>query len=137
MSGMALETAEGRFASLTQQMSKWVDQVLGPTYHNYCPSSWSPSINFYEDPREYCVVVDLAGVKAGDILRIEDDKLVISGSRSTPGLEQLVGPVRVHHMEIDQGRFRRALALPNDVERDAIQANYSGGFLWIRLPKKS
>ena len=131
-----MQATEGKFSSLSKQMGKWVDQVLGPTYHNYSSTeAWSPSINVYEDQTHYCLVVDLAGVAAEDILRVEEGRLIISGSRETPGLEKLSGPVRVHHMEIDHGRFCRTFKVPDDVDKDRIEASYRNGMLWIRMPK--
>ena len=44
-------------------------------------------------------------------------------------------PTRVHLMEIDHGRFRRAIELPGDVDVASIEASYRCGYLWIRLPK--
>ena len=132
-----VQTAEGQFSSLAQQMGKWVDRVLGPGYHSYLASEeWSPAINVCEDKTHYCLVVDLAGISPEDILRVENGMLVISGTRQTPGLEELAEPVRLHHMEIEHGRFSRRLEVSKDVDIDAIEASYRNGFLWIRMPKK-
>lgn len=132
-----VQAVEGKFSSLAQQMSKWVDQVLGPGYHSYATSEgWSPAINVYEDKTHYCLVVDLAGIRPEDILRVENGVLVISGARQTPGLEELNSPVRLHHMEIEHGRFSRRLEVPKNVDIDAIEASYRNGFLWVRMPKK-
>jgi len=130
---------EDKFSAMAKQMGKWVDQVLGPGFHNYCPDeAWSPPINLYEDETRYCVVVDLAGVKAEQIdLRTEERILVLSGFRRPPGVPEVSGRVRLHHMEIDHGQFCRTLKLPTDVEVDLIEASYKSGFLWIHLPKKT
>ena len=40
-----------------------------------------------------------------------------------------------HRVERSHGQFRRVIALPADVERDAIEATYREGVLNIRLPK--
>jgi HSP20 family protein len=130
---------EDRFASMARQMTKWVDQVLGPTYHRFCPSeTWSPSVNFYEDDETYCMVVDLAGVKVDEIdLKAESGLMVLRGQRSTPSMPDAKGRLRLHHMEIDHGPFCRTIELPSDVSVDAIpDAAYRNGFLYIQLPKK-
>lgn len=129
---------EDQFASMAKQMGQWVDQVLGQGFHKYRPDeTWSPMLNLYEDDTHYCIVVDLAGVKPEEIeLHPEAGTLVLSGYRPTPGMSDASGNVRLHHMEIDHGRFCRTLELPADVDIDRIEAFYKTGFLWIRLPKK-
>lgn len=140
---LALQATDGRFSSLSQQMGKWVEQVLGPGYHNYCPGeAWSPAINLCEDQTGYLLVVDLAGladeeVNREDFLGIDRGILVISGSRRTPGLDELAGSARLHHMEIDHGKFCRSIPLPQDIDATRIEATYKKGFLWVRMPKAS
>lgn len=136
---VALQAAqEDRFGSMAKQMGRWVDQVIGKGFHKYSPDeAWSPAINLYEDDTHYCVVVDLAGVIAEEIeLHPDGDVLVLAGYRQTPGVSEATGNVRLHHMEIDHGRFSRSLELPGDVDTEGIEAYYKSGLLWIRLPKK-
>lgn len=132
-------THEDKFASMAKQMGRWVDHVLGHGFHKYSSEEgWSPAVNLYEDDRHYCVVVDLAGVKSDKIdIHPEQDELILSGYRPTPGVSDASGSVRLHHMEIDHGKFTRGIPLPEDVDVDRIEAFYKSGFLWIRLPKKA
>lgn len=39
-------------------------------------------------------------------------------------------------MEIEQGRFRRQLVLPEDALVTEVTARYRGGLLRIRVPKR-
>ncbi|MHC4294222.1 MAG: Hsp20/alpha crystallin family protein [Planctomycetota bacterium] len=132
-------THEEKFGSMARQMGQWVDHVLGRGYHKYSPEeSWSPAMNLYEDATHYYVVVDLAGVDPKEInVHAEGRTLVLSGYRQTPEMSEASGSVRMHHMEIDHGRFCRPLELPEDIDADRIEANYKRGFLWIHLPKNS
>ncbi len=137
----SLATEEDKNSPISRQMNKWLDQVLGPSFHQYCPSEcWQPAINLCEDDTSYCLVVDLAGVKGEEIdLRDISGSLVLTGERETPQLPEVSGNVRMHLMEIDHGRFYREIKMPEnaDIENaDAIQASYRGGFLWVRIPKK-
>ncbi|HUS91131.1 MAG TPA: Hsp20/alpha crystallin family protein [Phycisphaerae bacterium] len=125
-------------ASLGRQMSRWMDQVLGRNFGQIRPSeSWQPAVNVCEHDTYFCVIVELAGVKAGEIdLRAEEKTLVLSGERAMPDDEQpRGGPVRIHLMEIDHGHFYRAVELPPGVDIDAIEAFYRNGYLWVRVPK--
>ena len=125
------------YSSMAHHTSKWVDNVLGKSYHQYCPGdSWSPSLNVYEDGSGFHIVVDLAGVRANDVeLVIEEERLRISGVRDVPEAGDLNGGIKLHLMEIDHGRFCRTLELPPGADPDGIEANYRCGLLWIRLPK--
>jgi len=128
---------EEHLSSLAQQMGRWAEQVVGKSFH--CPSeSWRPAINVYESECEYCVVADLAGVDPNKIdLRVERGNLVIAGRRPTPGLPSGQKPVNLIMMEIDHGSFCRTLKLPADADIESINASYSSGYLWVRLPKKT
>lgn len=139
MANVVYAAERDKFTSMAKQMGKWMDQVLGQGYQHYCSrDGWQPAINLCEDERHYCVVVDLAGVKASEIdLRAEQRMLVLSGERALPEAPERVGEVRLHLMEIDHGRFHRAIELPEGVDVDAIEAFYRNGYLWIRIPKAS
>ncbi len=127
------------FTSMAQEMGKWMDRVLGPGGPRFCPGEvWSPAVNAYEYPEDYRIVVELAGVRTEDLdLRIEDDALILSGVRATPGAPQQGETARLHTMEIDHGRFSRKLPLPADIVPEGVEANYRNGYLWIRLPRKT
>ena len=123
------------FTSMDGGVNKWVDQVIGPAFRQFrAGETWSPSINLYECDHNYWVVVDLAGVVAEHIdIRVEEGKMLISGSRQAPRMPG--GTICMHLMEIDQGPFQRTLELPESVEAASIQACYRGGYLRIQIPK--
>lgn len=126
-----------KFTSMGREMGKWMDQVLGSSFQHYGHTdSWRPSINLCEHDTYYCVVVDLAGVKASEIdLRAEEGVLILAGDRAMPSEPQSPGEVRLHLMEIDHGPFHREIQLPEGVDVEAIEALYRNGYLWIRIPK--
>jgi len=130
---------EDKFTSMARQMSKWVDHVLGPSYHQYYRAkAWTPAINFYEGQTHYCLIVELAGVAPDEIdLRVEKGTLILTGNRAAPGLPDSSDCVRLLMMEIDHGQFRRTLELPDDIDADGISATYRNGYLRVRLPKIS
>jgi HSP20 family protein len=129
---------EDEFGSMAGKMGSWVDQVLGPSFRKFSSTdTWAPAINLYEDDASFFVVVDLAGVAAGQIdLRAEDGVLMICGRREMPRVETQAQTVHVHMMEIDHGLFRRAVELPPNADTQSIEATYRGGFLSIRIPRK-
>ena len=98
---------------------------------------WTPAINLYEDDENYYVAADLAGVGCESIeIESATKSLTIHGHRPTPPPPDVHGKIKVLHMEIDHGDFRRVLELPSDVESDRIEAVYRTGQLLVTLPKK-
>ena len=125
------------YCSRAHGTSKWVDNVLGKSYHQYCPGdSWSPGVNVYENASDFHVVVDLAGVRVADVdVVVEGDLLKLSGVRDVPEAGDPEGEIKLHLMEIDHGRFCRTLELPPEVDPEGIEATYRCGLLCVRLPK--
>ncbi len=128
-----------KFEFVPEDMNRWMDKVLDPGYHRYRPADiWRPAVNLYADQTHYCIVVDLAGVRADEIdLRVEDGVMILSGQREAPGMPDRSREKCVHLMEIDHGPFCRRVRLPADVNVDSIEASYRSGFLRIRIPKKT
>jgi len=134
-----LAADDDKFSSMARQVGKWMDQVLGPGFRQYSPDdTWTPAVNFCEGDDSYCIVVDLAGMKADEIdLRTEGRKLTLAGFRPVPRAPGPWEKRQMRHMEIDHGSFCRTIELPADSDIDAVEANYKGGFLWIVIPKNS
>ena len=120
------------------RMTRWVDQVIGARYQKYRhDETWQPPINLYEDKANYYMVADLAGVEVQEIdLHAEHGSLLLSGRRETPAPAGTSGGLKLHLMEIDHGRFTRALRLPGDADIDSVDATYKCGYLWVRIPKR-
>jgi HSP20 family molecular chaperone IbpA len=72
-------------------------------------ASWEPPVDIYETAADLRVLVALPGVEPGHInVRIEGDTLFVTGSRALPSFTD---PVRIHRLEIPQGRFERQIRL--------------------------
>ena len=84
-----------------------------------------------DDPPRITVVADLAGVDPDAVeVLVAGRDLVVAGERARPKAEGF----RYHQMEIDYGPFRRALALPADVDVERAEARYERGLLVVTLP---
>ena len=96
------------------------------------PSAWSPRIDIAETPEDFRIWVDLPGVATEDIdLTVSGQELLVRGERRP--LDEPVGGLRSTERPV--GPFARRIALPSDVETDAIQAEAKNGVLSIRVPK--
>lgn len=92
---------------------------------------WRPPTDVYETDEAIVVVVEIAGLTAGDYeVVLQGRSLVISGERRDPA-EKLA----YQQMEIRHGRFRTQVHLPWALDSSGHSAAYENGFLKVVLPK--
>jgi HSP20 family protein len=137
---MPVAASDPPFSNYGRQMGKITDPMQ-KGYYNFCGAeTWTPSVNLYENDTAYMVCVDLAGVVKEEIdLEVVENQLTVKGRREVPAMptkQQNEPRVRVHLMEIDHGSFCRVVELPEDIQREAINASYREGLLWIEIPKR-
>jgi HSP20 family protein len=92
---------------------------------------WSPPTDVYETATHYVVRVELAGIRETDMeITFENGILIITGVRSD------VPERRAYHqMEIHFGKFSTAIGVPGPIDLDKSVAEYTDGFLMVRMPK--
>ncbi len=137
---MTVRLAEPPQSNRPSPPNRFIDPLHSKAYYSFYPSEvWTPNVNLYETETAYIVCVDLSGVDKAKIdIEVTGDRLTLHGNRAVPAYEQAAGAtgrVRVHLMEIDHGPFAREVELPNNVQRENINAKYKEGMLWIELPK--
>lgn len=92
--------------------------------------SFTPLLDVRESEEEYLVLVDLPGVKSEEVtIEVSDRMLSIAGSRA---------PVETGEAQLSErphGSFVRTLTLPQGVDEEKIEANYSDGVLELHVPK--
>ena len=95
---------------------------------------WKPPTDVYETESDFVIVMELAQMNADDVsITFQEGVLYIRGVRkAVPPNERR----RYHKMEINYGPFERRIVVPLEVEIDDLKAEYSNGFLEVRLPKK-
>lgn len=108
-----------------------VNQPSGRPYYG-----WRPPTNVFETEAGMVVQVEVAGLGRGDFrVDLSDGHLAIAGVRRAPG--QMAGCLSCRQVEIAGGRFRTEVDLPWPVDREAIQADYRDGFIFVTLPRRS
>lgn len=87
-----------------------------------------------EYPHSYVFIVDMPGLKSGDIkVQVEDDNvLVVSGERKREEEKEGAKYVR---MERRVGKFMRKFNLPENANIDAISAVCQDGVLTVTIQK--
>lgn len=124
--------------SFPVRLSQEVELLFDELIHKPWGSSreirgWNPSVDLYETPDAFIVEADLPGVRKEDVtVKVENGDLVLQGSRS---LEKNQSDGWYRTMERSSGHFMRQMKLPESVEKDAIQAEFTDGVLRVILPK--
>jgi HSP20 family protein len=93
---------------------------------------WCPAVDIYVTEEAAVVLVELPGIDPNKVeVMLQADILHISGERHPP----VSGCARRHQLEINTGRFERAVRLPFAVDADRIDAGYRDGMLTITCPQ--
>lgn len=96
-------------------------------------ASWTPAVDIHEEAQRFLVRADLPGVKATDI-EVTADKgvLTLRGERQIDKKE-----VDGHYSRVERvaGKFVRTFTLPDNVQTDAIKAQFKDGVLELTIPK--
>ncbi|XP_058086126.1 17.3 kDa class II heat shock protein-like [Magnolia sinica] len=107
----------------------------GPTrtYVRDAKAMASTPADIKEYPTKYVFVVDMPGIKSGDIkVQVEDDNvLVISGERKREEDKE----AKYVRMERRVGKFMRKFSLPENANTDAISAVCQDGVLAVTVEK--
>jgi len=98
-------------------------------------SSWSPSVDIYEDEHQLVLMAEVPGISEKDVeVKIEDNLLSIRGERK---MEKETKEENYHRIERAYGTFLRSFTLPNYIDQDKIRAEHENGVLKITMPKKA
>ncbi len=118
-----------------ERMRREVDELFGELAGRSMTrkGGFSPRLDvlFAKEPPRVIVQAELAGIDLSDLeLQVEGRVLTISGLRRPPVAEGAV----YQQLEIEHGRFRRAVDLGVEVDPDAATASYHDGLLRVELP---
>ncbi len=93
----------------------------------------APAIDVRENERSLVVTAELPGMEKKDIeVQVKDGVLVLRGEKK---FEEERQDGKFHRIERRYGSFYRALALPDTVDADRIDATLKNGVLTVALTK--
>lgn len=116
-----------------------LNRALGSTFgrserEDETLAAWAPPVDITEEKDRILITAELPGFKNDEIsIQTENGMLTLSGERR---LEKESGDKAYHRIERSYGRFVRSFSLPNNVDREKIQARFTDGLLQIELPKR-
>jgi HSP20 family protein len=94
---------------------------------------WTPAIDASEDEKEFTVRAELPGMDAKDLdVTVTGNQLVISGEKKETSEHD---GKDFYRKEIRSGSFRRVMPLPEGVDTENVDAEYSNGVLTLHLKK--
>lgn len=120
----------------------WIPSIFNDFFDNdwmVKANATAPAINVIESNKDYKVEVAAPGMTKEDfnIHLSEDNELVISMEKKNETKEEDKGNKKYLRREFSYSKFQQALILPDDVEKDKINANVTDGVLTIELPKRT
>ena len=97
-------------------------------------AGWEPAMDVYDRKKDVVIVLEMPGCDGDRIeVTVEKQILLIKGVRERRVPEGAQG---VQQLEIPYGAFVRQVRLGPGFNADGIQAEYSGGFLTITVPRR-
>jgi len=130
--------APSSLASLRAEMDHLFDSfVREPLGHVEWPffgeGKWAPPVDVAESENEVTVRVEVPGVNPADIgVTLTGNQLVVSGEKKET--VERTGK-EFHQSESRYGVFRRTVALPDEVDRDNVDAECANGVLTVTVRK--
>jgi len=122
-------------------LRKEMDSVLNSFMGDVSPTredtstSWYPMVDIYESDDKYVISAEFAGVDKNDVkINISENNLTLKGEKKETEIKDKNS--RYHRRERVYGNFQRTFSLPNQIDPNAVTADFKNGLLTITLPKK-
>ncbi len=128
------QTQGGLFPEISQLL-QLMDAASAPSSIRAVANGAFPKINTGVTPDSVEVYATAAGIDPESLdVTIANNILTISGERKAIGCED--ESTKVHLNEIMSGEFRRTITLPDDVDSNRVDADYSNGILHVSVKRK-
>lgn len=123
---------------LHREMNRLFDDVFGVNAGSggsgMAAYASAPRLDMHESEQELTIEAELPGVDRADLdVRLDGDVLTISGEKRSRRDDK---QHNAHLSECSYGRFQRSVQLPFRPEGDDVKAEFEGGVLKLRVPKR-
>jgi len=123
-----------KFTPLTE-LETWNERIS--SIFNDFPKAGSdfyPRVDVKDDNKNIYIEAEIPGVKKEDVkITLQDNVLTISGEKKKEADEK--NEKNFYHSERYYGSFTRSFTLPEDINRDDVEAKSDNGILSIRISK--
>ncbi|HSV97460.1 MAG TPA: Hsp20/alpha crystallin family protein [Spirochaetota bacterium] len=104
---------------------------IGPS--SLSESGWMPTVDVEEDEKEVRIRAEIPGIEEKDLsVTLENDLLTIAGEKKE---EEKKEDRRYVISERRFGSFHRTIRLPEDIDREKIEAGFKNGVLKVTIPR--
>ncbi len=116
----------------------WLPSIFNDFFDNdwmVKANSTAPAINVIESEKEYKVELAAPGMTKNDfhVQLADDNTLTISMEKKNENKDENKKYLR---REFSYSKFEQSMIIPDDVEKEKINASVNDGVLTINLPKK-
>jgi HSP20 family molecular chaperone IbpA len=107
-------------------------EVASPVEQTKPGPVFTPNVDIFETEKALTMLVDMPGVKAGDLnVDLRDDTLTLTGDVSA----DIAPPGEKVYVEYETGRYYRQFYLSEVIAQEKIDAKLNDGVLRLTLPK--
>jgi HSP20 family protein len=108
-------------------MQERLDSLFG-----HAAPGWVPQVDLYETQDAYIIAAELPGMAREHFsIGFERNTVTLKGRRQ----DIAVNPHRYQQLECGQGPFSRSFRFADDIDTEAINAEFVDGVLTITVPK--
>jgi HSP20 family protein len=119
------------FEDFFEPLDEWADRN---GFNRLLRQNSVPAVNISENKDDFAVTMAAPGLQKSDFkIDIRGNLLVISSEKVQEAEKQEDGYKR---REYNYNSFSRSFTLPEQVDKDKIEASYEDGILKLRIPKK-
>ena len=122
--------------ALQNRMSRLAEEQYGlGREDSLTAGAFVPPVDVYEDEHSVQLKLEVPGIEERDLdVKVENNTLTVSGERK---FEKEEKEENFRRVERRYGSFTRSFTLPNTVNTEDINAQYSNGVLTIKLAKRA
>jgi HSP20 family protein len=115
-----------------EEMDRMLSGIGRPLEIRSVPRGTFPAINLYDQGEAMVMVAETPGLKAEDLdLTVLHDTVTLKGHRD----QQEADGSRYYRRERGLGEFARTITLPDPINPEKVQAEYTDGVLTVRMGK--
>ena len=121
--------------ALQGRLNRLFEEQYGGREESLTTGAFVPPVDIYEDEHSIQLKLEVPGIEEKDLdIKVENNTLTVTGERK---FEKEEKEENFHRVERRYGSFTRSFTLPQTVNTEDIQADYSQGVLKIRLAKRA